>query len=231
VYLNHIYQLAASARSVVAENKALHRRLETLQQAAGGGLVRSQPLFCSGRGVVRLTLGVLISWWMTHSLLFWCRERNRHPLAATVTRSTVSATVHGFTPLQSPCLLPFPALSPVPHRACNLLRPSSMYMGFLHALLVNSRAGSTLQESSSLTRMAPARTCLGSGGVGAPRGADAAQGGKAVACASRAAARARKDRRKQQRCHLAHGLCRHAPRAVRARQRRLRVALPGECPR
>jgi len=31
VYLNHIYQLAASARSVVAENKALRGRLDVLQ--------------------------------------------------------------------------------------------------------------------------------------------------------------------------------------------------------
>ncbi len=30
MYLNHIYQLAASARSVVAENKALRDRLEAL---------------------------------------------------------------------------------------------------------------------------------------------------------------------------------------------------------
>ena len=34
VYLNHIYQLAASARSVVAENKMLRMRLEATKQSA-----------------------------------------------------------------------------------------------------------------------------------------------------------------------------------------------------
>ena len=34
VYLDHIYQLAASARSVVAENKMLRMRLETSQHSA-----------------------------------------------------------------------------------------------------------------------------------------------------------------------------------------------------
>ena len=34
VYLNHIYQLAASARSVVAENKMLRLRLEATKQSA-----------------------------------------------------------------------------------------------------------------------------------------------------------------------------------------------------
>ena len=39
VYLNHIYQLAASARSVVAENKDLRGRLEALQSGTSA-LVR-----------------------------------------------------------------------------------------------------------------------------------------------------------------------------------------------
>ncbi len=34
MYLNHIYQLAASARSVVAENKMLRLRLETSKKSA-----------------------------------------------------------------------------------------------------------------------------------------------------------------------------------------------------
>lgn len=36
LYLNHIYQLAASARSVVDENKALRSRLDALQQTPPG---------------------------------------------------------------------------------------------------------------------------------------------------------------------------------------------------
>jgi hypothetical protein len=43
VYLNHIYQLAASARSVVSENKALRGRLAALQQhGAPADLVRAR---------------------------------------------------------------------------------------------------------------------------------------------------------------------------------------------
>ena len=42
VYLNHIYQLAASARSVVAENKMLRMRLEATKQSAT--LVRRLPV-------------------------------------------------------------------------------------------------------------------------------------------------------------------------------------------
>lgn len=44
VYLNHIYQLAASARSVVSENKMLRTHLVALQQqGAAADLVRSLP--------------------------------------------------------------------------------------------------------------------------------------------------------------------------------------------
>lgn len=41
VYLNHIYQLAASARSVVAENKALRGRLDVLQSGSPALVSRS----------------------------------------------------------------------------------------------------------------------------------------------------------------------------------------------
>ena len=42
VYLSHIYQLAASARSVVAENKMLRMRLEASKKGAAT-LVRPAP--------------------------------------------------------------------------------------------------------------------------------------------------------------------------------------------
>ena len=42
VYLSHIYQLAASARSVVAENKLLRLRLEASKKGSAT-LVRSAP--------------------------------------------------------------------------------------------------------------------------------------------------------------------------------------------
>ena len=47
VYLNHIYQLAASARSVVGENKLLRARLEALQQGSADGLVRAARGCCA----------------------------------------------------------------------------------------------------------------------------------------------------------------------------------------
>lgn len=40
VYLNHMYQLAASARSVVEENRALRARLEVLAAGPAAPLVR-----------------------------------------------------------------------------------------------------------------------------------------------------------------------------------------------
>ncbi len=46
MYLSHIYQLAASARSVVAENKMLRMRLEASKKGAAT-LVRSAPHACA----------------------------------------------------------------------------------------------------------------------------------------------------------------------------------------
>ncbi len=43
VYLNHIYQLAASARSVVAENKELRGRLEAFQSGSSSLVRTSDP--------------------------------------------------------------------------------------------------------------------------------------------------------------------------------------------
>ena len=56
VYLNHIYQLAASARSVVAENKELRGRLEAFQSGSSALVRPPDPftitipaLFCTTR--------------------------------------------------------------------------------------------------------------------------------------------------------------------------------------
>lgn len=46
VYLNHIYQLAASARSVVAENKDLRGRLEALQTGTSALVRPIWDFFC-----------------------------------------------------------------------------------------------------------------------------------------------------------------------------------------
>ena len=46
VYLNHMYQLAASARSVVEENRALRARLELIAASPVTPLVRADPYGC-----------------------------------------------------------------------------------------------------------------------------------------------------------------------------------------
>ena len=46
VYLNHMYQLAASARSVVEENRALRARLELIAASPATPLVRADPPGC-----------------------------------------------------------------------------------------------------------------------------------------------------------------------------------------
>ena len=57
MYLNHIYQLAASARSVVAENKDLRGRLKALQTGTSALVRPNWNLFL--RSVVKTAESVL----------------------------------------------------------------------------------------------------------------------------------------------------------------------------
>ena len=61
MYLNHIYQLAASARSVVAENKMLRLRLEASKKSAAT-LVRSNYPSSSPTIVLLLCLRPWLQW-------------------------------------------------------------------------------------------------------------------------------------------------------------------------
>lgn len=68
VYLNHIYQLAASGRSVVSENKMLRARLEALQLGASSLVRRSLGTSSSSNHT-----GAVVD--SSRSCSQWCNDR------------------------------------------------------------------------------------------------------------------------------------------------------------